>query len=269
MSSHPYREDKVSHLTIYNNSYASRLIVGTSRYPSPLQLKQSIEQSGTNLVTVSLRRQQNDLHSAQHFIDFIQQSSIDVLPNTAGCESVKEAMTLAHMSREIFNTDLIKLELVADQYRLEPDMEKTLDCARLLLSEGFKVLPYCTDNLEFCVELATVGCQVVMPWGAPIGSGQGLQNPEHLMQLRKELPDTTLIVDAGIGKPSHAAQAMELGFDGVLLNTAIAKAQSPHKMAHAMKLAVQAGREAFKAGTIIAQNFATPSTPTLGMPFRD
>jgi thiazole synthase len=262
-------EANVSALKVYDKTYLSRLIMGTSRFPSPLLLQQSIKKSGANLVTVSLRRQQNDLESAQQFIDFIQQAAIEVLPNTAGCETEQEALTLAHMSRELFNTELIKLEIVNDNFTLQPNMKRTLACARTLLADGFKVLPYCTDDLESCIQLASLGCEVVMPLGAPIGSGQGLQNPQRLAQLRAELPNTTLIVDAGIGKPSHAVQAMELGFDAVLLNTAIARAHHPVKMAYAMKLAVQAGRNAYEAGTMIAKNFATPSTPTLGMPFRD
>lgn len=255
-------------LIIYDKSYNSRLILGTSRYPSPAILKSSIAASGTNLVTVSLRRQQSYPEAAQQFIALIKETQVDVLPNTAGCETVQEALTLARMSREIFQTNFIKLEIMGDNFTLQPDMEATLACTKKLIQEGFQVLPYCTDDLVMCKKLADLGCKVIMPWGAPIGSGKGLNNSYQLSVLRQRLPETTLIVDAGLGKPSHAAQAMELGYDGVLLNTAIAKAHDPALMAGAFQQSVLAGRLGYKAGTMQAQEFATPSTAILGMPFR-
>ncbi|MFQ3229850.1 thiazole synthase [Reinekea sp.] len=255
-------------LRIYDRVYNSRLILGTSRFPSPAILRSAIIASGTELVTVSLRRQQSNPDAAQQFLTLINESLVDVLPNTAGCESEQEALMLARMSREIFKTNLIKLEVIGDNYTLQPDMEETLLCAKKLIDEGFQVLPYCTDDLVICKKLVDLGCQVIMPWGSPIGSGKGLNNPYQLSILRQRLPETTLIVDAGLGKPSHAVQAMELGFDGILLNTAIAKAHEPVLMAEAFYHAVKSGRSGYHAGSIQTQEFASPSTPVIGMPFR-
>lgn len=258
----------MSDLKIYNRHYQSRLLLGTARYPSPSVMQQAISASGTQLVTVSLRRQQSDPDSARPFWAFIQQANVDVLPNTAGCETVDEAMTLAHMSRELFATPLIKLEVIGDSQTLQPDMSKTLECARLLLQEGFEVLPYCTDDLVMCQALVHAGCEVIMPWGAPIGSGRGLTDPYRLRTLRERLPQVTMIVDAGLGKPSHITQAFELGADAVLLNTAVACAGDPVMMAEACRFAAQAGFMGALAGPMIEQDFASPSTPVLGMPFR-
>lgn len=255
-------------LNIYDKAYNSRLILGTSRYPSPAILRSAIVASGAELVTVSLRRQQSNPEAAEQFLNLIKETKVDVLPNTAGCESEQEALTLARMSREIFQTRLIKLEIIGDNYSLQPDMEKTLSCAQQLIAEGFQVLPYCTDDLVMCKKLVDFGCQVIMPWGSPIGSGIGLNNPYQLSVIRQRLPDVTLIVDAGLGKPSHAVQAMELGCDGILLNTAIAKAHDPALMAEAFHQAVNAGYIGCHAGIMQAQKFASPSTPVLGMPFR-
>ncbi|WP_049722868.1 thiazole synthase [Gilvimarinus polysaccharolyticus] len=255
-------------LRIYDKRYESRLILGTSRYPSPAIMQKAIIASGAQLVTVSLRRQQSNLAAAQSYVALINAAQVDVLPNTAGCESEQEAITLARMSREIFATDLIKLEIIGDNYTLQPDMEKTLSCVVKLIKEGFKVLPYCTDDLVACKKLIDAGCEVIMPWGSPIGSGKGLNNPYQLAVLRQRLPEATIVVDAGLGKPSHATGAMELGCDAVLLNTAVAQAHSPELMAEAFCHAVKAGRYGYKAGAIQAQEFATPSTATIGMPFR-
>jgi len=171
------------------------------------------------------------------------------------------------MSREMFNTDFIKLEVIGDDYNLQPDPFALVEAAEHLIKKGFKVLPYCTDDLVLCKKLLDVGCQVLMPWGSPIGTGKGLMNPYNLETLRERLPDVTLVIDAGIGKPSQAMQAMELGFDAILLNTAIAKAQNPVAMARAFNAAVTGGRMAYEAGTMESRQTASPSTPVLGTPF--
>ena len=171
------------------------------------------------------------------------------------------------MSREIFNTDFIKLEVIGDDYNLQPDPFETVKAAEILIKSGFKVLPYCTDDLVLCQRLLEAGCEVLMPWGAPIGTGKGLMNPYNLQAIRDRFPTTILIIDAGIGKPSQAMEAMEMGFDGVLLNTAIAKAHDPITMAKAFALAVKGGRQAYLAGLMESRQTASPSTPTLGTPF--
>jgi len=189
------------------------------------------------------------------------------LPNTAGCRTAKEAVALAQMSREIFATSWIKLEVIGDDYNLQPDPFGTLDAAEQLIKLGFQVFPYCTDDLVLCQRLRDVGCQVLMPWGSPIGTGRGLLNPYALQTVRERLPEIPLIVDAGIGKPSHAMQALELGFDGVLLNTAVAQAADPILMAQAFREAIEAGRKSYRAGAMPERQTAQPSTPTLGTPF--
>jgi len=189
------------------------------------------------------------------------------LPNTAGCRTAKEAVALAQMSREIFATNWIKLEVIGDDYNLQPDPFGTLDAAEQLIKLGFQVFPYCTDDLVLCQRLRDVGCQVLMPWGSPIGTGRGLLNPYALQTVRERLPEIPLIVDAGIGKPSHAMQALELGFDGVLLNTAVAQAADPILMAQAFREAIEAGRKSYRAGAMPERQTAQPSTPTLGTPF--
>src|SRR5690606_2109028 len=182
--------------------------------------------------------------------DYIRQLERALLPNTAGCRSAKEAVTLAQMSREIFETDWVKLEVIGDDYNLQPDPFETLVAAEQLLKLGFKVFPYCTDDLVFCLRLRDLGCEVLMPWGAPIGTGRGLMNPYALQAIRERIPNVPLIVDAGIGKPSHAVQAMELGYDGVLLNTAVAQATEPVLMAQAFGEAIEAGRKSYIAGAM-------------------
>lgn len=255
-------------MKLYDKTYQSRLLVGTSRYPSPHIMQQAIRASGCEMVTVSLRRQQASPQSGHAFWQLIKELQVDVLPNTAGCETVQEAVTLAQMSRELFQTDFIKLEIIGDAHTLQPDMAATLIAAKELLKDGFKVLPYCTDDLVACQKLVDAGCQVIMPWAAPIGTGRGIINPYALETLRKRLCDITLIVDAGLGKAAHVVEAFELGFDGVLMNTAIAKAHDPVLMASAFKHAAIAGRESYSAVPMIAKNIAVPSTPMIGMPFR-
>ena len=254
-------------LTIYNETFDSRLLIGSALYPSLAIMNEAIEASGSEIVTLSLRRQSPESSGGQAFWQQIQSLGLRLLPNTAGCHSAKEAITLAQMSRELFQTDWIKLEVIGDEYSLQPDPFELLNATETLLKDGFKVLPYCTDDLVLCQRLADLGCQVVMPWGSPIGTGQGLLNPYALESIRNRLPDITLIVDAGIGLPSHATQALEVGYDGVLLNSAVAQARNPVTMAKAFNFAVKAGRDAYTAGRMPPKQVASPSTPTIGMPF--
>lgn len=253
--------------TLYGKPFDSRFLIGTALYSSPQIMSDAIKASGAQIVTVSLRRQNPREGGGTAIWDFIKQLNCDLLPNTAGCRTAKEAVTLAQMSREIFGTSWIKLEVIGDDYNLQPDPFGTLDAAEQLLKLGFQVFPYCTDDLVLCQRLRDVGCQVLMPWGAPIGTGRGLMNPYALQTLRERIPDVPLIVDAGIGKPSHALQAMELGFDGVLLNTAVAQAADPVLMAQAFSEAIVAGRKSYRAGAMPERQTAQPSTPTLGTPF--
>ncbi|WP_020559930.1 thiazole synthase [Thiofilum flexile] len=242
----------------------SRLLIGTALYPALTTMQDSIVASGAEVVTVSLRRQNT---AGQAFWSELKALKRLILPNTAGCYSAKEAITTAHMAREVFGTHWIKLEVIGDDYTLQPDPFGLVEAATALIKEGFEVFPYCTDDLVLCQRLVDAGCRILMPWGAPIGTGKGLINPYALKTLRARFPDLTLIVDAGLGAPSHAAQAMELGFDGVLLNTAIAKAHHPIQMAQGFNYAVQAGRAGFEAGLMPEQDLAQPSTPILGTPF--
>jgi thiazole synthase len=219
------------------------------------------------MLTASLRRQTGGGGEAsQSFWNLLRESKVQVLPNTAGCHSMQEAITTAEMAREVFNTDWIKLELIGDDYTLQPDTLNLPEAASHLIKAGFKVLPYCTEDLVLCQRLVDVGCQAVMPWAAPIGTGKGPVNPTALRTLRERL-SVPLIVDAGLGLPSHACQVMEWGYDAVLLNTAVALAQDPVAMASAFAQAVIAGRLAFLSGAMQAQDAAQPSTPVLGTPF--
>ncbi|CAA0079623.1 Thiazole synthase [Zhongshania aliphaticivorans] len=253
--------------TLYGQTFTSRLLIGSALYPSPAIMRDAINESGANIVTVSLRRQSPEQGGGEGFWRQLKAMNKTLLPNTAGCHSVKEAVTLAQMSRELFATDWLKLEVVGDDYNLQPDPMATIEAAEQLIKLGFKVFPYCTDDLVVCQRLRDVGCQVLMPWGSPIGTGRGLMNPYNLQTIRDRIPDLPLIIDAGIGKPSHAVQALELGFDGILLNTAVAQAGDPINMASAFKHAVAAGRLAQQAGAMPERQTASPSTPTLGMPF--
>ena len=194
-------------------------------------------------------------------------SGARLLPNTAGCRSAREAVTLAQMARELLDTHWIKLEVVGDEHTLQPDPFELVAAASQLVKDGFEVFPYCTDDLVTGQRLLDAGCRILMPWAAPIGSAQGLINPWALRTLRARLPDVTLIVDAGIGAPSHAAQAMELGFDAVLLNSAVAQSGDPVAMAAAFRHAIEAGRLGHRAGLIAAQDMAVASTPVAGRPF--
>ena len=247
----------------------SRFLLGTAGYPSPQVLRDAIVAARTQVVTVGLKR---TLAAAgdNGYIAFVRRALSEtgarLLPNTAGCRTAREAVQLAQMTRELYDTPWIKLEVVGDEHSLQPDPFELLAAATQLVRDGFVVFPYCTDDLVLCRRLLDAGCPLLMPWGAPIGSGQGLLNPFALRSLRERLPDATLIIDAGIGAPSHAAQALELGFDAVLLNSAVAQARAPIAMAQAFRLAIEAGRGARRAGVMAPQDFAVASTPVGGEP---
>ena len=253
--------------TVYGKTLSSRFFIGTALYPSPEIMQQSIQASAADVVTVSLRRQSPGQQGGNQYWDLIKSSGCELLPNTAGCHTAKEAVTLSQMSRELFQTDWIKLEVIGDDYNLQPDPFATLEAAETLVKDGFKVFPYCTDDLVLCQKLRDVGCEVLMPWGSPIGTGLGLLNPHALTTIRERMPEMTLLVDAGLGKPSDACQAMELGYDAVLLNTAVAQAHNPVEMAEAFANAIKAGRSAWRSGMIEARDAASASTPTIGTPF--
>lgn len=244
----------------------SRLFLGTARYPSPEILRASIEAAQPGIITMSLRRESAS-GDGQKFWNILKEFYIPVLPNTAGCFTAKEAITTAEMAREVFETNWIKLEVIGDDYMLAPDAFGIVDAAEKLIAKGFTVFPYMTDDLMLAEKLVQMGCKILMPWGAPIGSGRGLNNIYALKVLRERFPDVTLVVDAGIGAPSHAAAAMEMGYDAVLLNTAVSKAKDPAMMASAFAKGVQAGRDAYTGGIIAAQEHATPSTPMIDKPF--
>ncbi len=254
-------------LKLYDREFKSRLMVGSGLYPSPAIMQEAIRASGAKIVTVSLRRESAGGKNGEAFWSLIRELDVAVLPNTAGCRSVREAVTTAKMARELFATSWIKLEVIADNDTLQPDVIGLVEAADILIKDGFQVFPYCTEDLSVATRLVDAGCRVVMPWAAPIGSARGIVNRDALKLLRDRLPDITLVVDAGLGAPSHAAEAMELGYDAVLLNTAIAKAAEPVAMAKAFRLGVEAGRTAFEAGLMEARDFASPSTPVVGTPF--
>jgi len=251
-------------MNLYGIEVASRLWLGTARYPSPAILSDAVRASSTDIVTVSLRRESSTQRGGQDFWSIIRGLGVRVLPNTAGCHSVKEAVTTAQMARDIFQTSWIKLEVIGEVDTLQPDVFGLVEAANVLCADGFEVFPYTTDDLVVAERLLEAGCRVLMPWGAPIGTGMGLNNIFGLRALRAHFPEVPLIVDAGIGRPSHAAAAMELGYDGVLLNTAVAMAGDPVLMAGAFAKAVEAGRAAFLAQPMESRDITTPSTPLLG-----
>ena len=251
-------------MLLYGVELASRLMLGTAQYPSPAVLAEAVRASGAEIVTVSLRREGAGERAGEGFWSLIRGLGVRVLPNTAGCHTAREAVTTAQMAREVFATDWIKLEVIGESDTLQPDVFGLVEAARLLTADGFKVLPYTTEDLVVAERLLEAGCRVLMPWGAPIGSGQGLNNRFGLRALRAHFPEVPLVVDAGIGLPSHAAAAMELGYDAVLLNTAVAKSGDPVMMARAFALAVEAGRAAFLADPMQRRDMAQPSTPVFG-----
>ncbi len=254
-------------LTLYDVKLDSRLLLGTARYPSPAILAQAIRAAKTQIVTVSLRREAGGSRAGESFWALIRESGARVLPNTAGCRTVKEAVTTAQMAREVFGTDWIKLEVIGDEDTLQPDVFGLVEAARVLIGDGFCVFPYMTEDLVVAEKLLDAGCRVLMPWAAPIGSGRGINNIFGLRSLRAHFPQTPLIVDAGLGAPSHAAAVMELGYDAVLLNTAVSRAGDPVAMARAFALGVEAGRAAFLAKPMTPRDFARPSTPVIGRAF--
>lgn len=249
-------------MQVYGTTLQSRLFLGTAGYPSPEALLQAIQSANVDVITVSLRREGS---GGQGFRELLQQVKCRFLPNTAGCYSVKEAVTTAHMAREVFNTSWIKLEVIGHPDTLQPNPFALVEAAKILSQDGFQVFPYTTDDLIVAEKLLEAGCEVLMPWGAPIGSGQGLRHIEALQRMRYYFPHTPLIIDAGIGAPSHAALALEMGFDAVLLNTAVAQAQDPVAMAQAFALAVQAGHGAYHAGLMPKRDLAQASTPLFGL----
>ena len=248
---------------IAGRTFRSRIIIGTGKYRTYEEMKAAHRASGAEMVTVAVRRVPLD-RSSESFLDHLD-PSLQILPNTAGCYSAEEAVRTARLAREALSTEWIKLEVIGDQTTLFPDNEQTLDAARTLVKEGFIVLPYFTDDLIVAKKLLDIGCAAVMPLAAPIGSGLGVQNPTNLRIMREQLPDARIIVDAGVGTASDATIAMELGADAVLMNTAIAEAQEPAKMAQAMKLAIEAGRLAYVAGRMQKRLYASASSPLAGV----
>jgi thiazole synthase len=254
-------------VSFYGKEFSSRLLIGTALYPSPAIMQDAIRAAGSQIVTVSVRRESAGGKSGDRFWSLIRELDVAVLPNTAGCRTVREAVTTAKLARELFGTSWIKLEVIADDETLQPDVVGLVEAAGILIRDGFEVFPYTTEDLGVAQRLVEAGCRVVMPWAAPIGSARGIVNADALKLLRARLPDITLVVDAGLGAPSHAAQAMELGYDAVLLNTAVARAADPVGMARAFRLAVEAGRLAHESGLMGPRDFASPSTPVVGTPF--
>ena len=254
-------------LAFYGKQFSSRLLLGTARYPSPTIMQEAIRASGAEVVTVALRRESAGGRIGNAFWDLIRELNVTVLPNTAGCHTVQEAVTTAQLARELFGTPWVKLEVIGDDETLQPDPIGLVEAAGILIKDGFEVFPYCTEDLTVALRLREIGCQVIMPWAAPIGSARGITNRGALKLMRARLPDVMLVVDAGLGAPSHAAEALELGYDAVLLNTAVAKARDPVNMAKAFRHAVDAGRIAYEAGLMGPRDFASPSTPVVGTPF--
>jgi thiazole synthase len=249
-------------LELAGKRYRSRLLLGTSRYPNPHIMIEALRASGSQIVTVSIRR--INLAGGSSMLDYIDRTQYDLLPNTAGCYTAKEAVLTAQLAREALETDLIKVEVIGDEDTLLPDVEQLLKACNDLVKLGFKVLPYCNDDLITCLKLQEMGCAAVMPLAAPIGSGMGIRNPYNLQIIRERI-SIPMIIDAGIGTASDAARAMELGADGILLNTAVAGAHHPVEMARAMRLAIEGGRIAHRAGRIPTKLYATASSPTEGM----
>jgi thiazole synthase len=255
-------------LTLYGQSFSSRLLLGTARYDSPSILTDAISAADPAMLTVSVRRQlSGSKDSGQSFWSLLRDTQRVILPNTAGCLTAREAVRTACMARELFQTNLIKLEVIGDEVNLQPDPFGLVDAATELVKLGFQVLPYCTEDWVLCRRLMDAGCEALMPWAAPIGTGQGPRNPRALRELRERASQIPLIVDAGIGLPSHACQVMEWGFDGVLLNTAVSRSLEPVRMASAFAEAIKGGRNAFLAGPMIVQEIAVASTPEIGRPF--
>jgi thiazole synthase len=250
--------------TIAGKTFKSRLIVGTGKYPSHQVMKQCHDASGTEMVTVAVRRLDLSAKGEASLLSHIDRSKITLLPNTAGCYTASDAVRTCHLAEELGLSKWVKLEVLGDEKTLYPDVEETLKAARELVKEGFTVLPYTSDDPIVARRLEDAGCAAVMPLAAPIGSGLGVRNP-HNLRLVLEAVKLPVIVDAGVGTASDAAVAMELGVDGLLMNTAIAAAKEPVRMAEAMKLATLAGREAFLAGRIPMKAYGSASSPLEGL----
>jgi len=252
-------------LVIAGREFNSRLMVGTGKYASFQQMAQALEASGAEIITVAVRRVNISDRSKESLLDYIDTKKYTLLPNTAGCYTAEDAVRTCRLAREAGLSDFVKLEVLGDEKTLFPDNEELLKAAKILVKEGFTVLPYCSDDVILCRKLEDIGCAAVMPLGAPIGSGLGIRNPYNI-RIILETIKVPVIVDAGVGAASDAAIAMELGCSGVLMNTAIAAAQNPVLMAQAMRKAVEAGREAFLAGRMPKKLYsATPSSPTTGL----
>jgi thiazole synthase len=251
-------------MVIAGRAFQSRLIVGTGKYKDGPETQRAIEASGAEMVTVAVRRVNLD-RSKESLLDFIDPQRYFLLPNTAGCYTAEEAIRAARLGREVGISDWVKIEVIGDQATLYPDVQATLEATRVLVKEGFKVLPYTSDDVVFAKRLIDAGASAVMPLAAPIGSGLGIQNRATLAILREVITEVPLIVDAGVGTASDAALAMEMGADGVLMNTAIAAAANPVLMAEAMQHAVLAGREAYIAGRMPRKLYATASSPLEGI----
>ncbi len=254
-------------MRFYGTDIASRLMLGTAQYPSPRVLAEAFRRSGAGIATVSVRREAGGERAGAAFRDLVRDLGVAVLPNTAGCHSAREAVTTAQMARELFDTRWIKLEVIGHADTLQPDPFGLVEAARILSDEGFQVFPYTTEDVVLADRLLAAGCEVLMPWGAPIGTGLGLTNVYGLRTLRAQFPDVPMVVDAGLGLPSQAAMAMEMGYDAVLLNTAVAKAGDPAAMAEGFARAVEAGRLAFEADPMEPRDMAAPSTPVIGRAF--
>jgi thiazole synthase len=249
---------------IAGREFRSRLIVGTGKYKSPQETARALDASGAEMVTVAVRRVNLD-RSKESLLDFIDREKVFLLPNTAGCYTADEAIRAAHLAREVGLSNWVKLEVIGDQATLYPDIQATLEATRVLVKDGFVVLPYTSDDIVFAKRLLDAGAAAVMPLGAPIGSGLGIQNTANLRILREMITGVPLILDAGVGTASDATIAMELGYDAVLMNTGIAAAQDPVLMAQAMQHAVQAGRQAYLAGRMPKKLYATASSPLEGV----
>lgn len=253
-------------LDLYGTHFNSRLLLGTAKYPSMDILLDAIKVAQPAMVTMALRRETAATQASHGLFDTLKQTDITILPNTAGCRSADEAITTALCACDLYQTDWIKLEVIGCDNTLQPDPFQLITAAETLIKKNLKVLPYCTEDLIVARRLIDVGCRVLMPWAAPIGTGQGVVNEYGMRKLREYFPEIPLIVDAGLGLPSHACQVMEWGYDGVLLNTAVSQANDPIKMAQAFSQAVQAGHNAYRAGPCAKSDIAKPSTPTVGMP---
>nr|VFJ64429.1 MAG: thiazole-phosphate synthase [Candidatus Kentron sp. DK] len=253
------------YLSIYGEEFTSRLILGSSDISSVDKAIDGLKFCNSQIVTVSFRKNGTLQKSGMEYLDRLKELNIRILPHTAGCKSIQEVITLAEASRDFFETNWLKLEIIGDEANFQPDPIKLLTSAETLLTKGFKVLPYCTDDLVICKQLVKLGCEVVMPWASPMGTGKGVVNPFALQLIRQELPNTTLIIDAGIGKPSQAAQAMELGYDAIIVDTAITKSSNPQSMARAMALAAESGRLGFFSGFMQESNVPRGNIPNFSI----